>query len=637
MIVNLDSLVWLACKQCSRHVHSVNEAEEHYAKCHSNENADSAPGSKGKIDYGSEEPVIETKSALTLATEGKSDSDSEKPVIETETESVPGSKGEFDSGSEEPVIETKSVLDLAIKGTSDSGSDSEEDVIIFLSPVKKNKLPTPPGSKGHILSLPVEASSESDSTSVGESVMSEQRKPKEPVKRTKILEKSRFSPAISLEKVNEFVGKVVKPKKYERERLNSLSPENYALALQRDEMEPILDFQPVVEFAHIPDMKFEYMFRSVEDELDAGHAFPKSLLDLRKARLEMFKSQPYSVYHKVVQAHYYRWLNIVNSGKGKLETCLKAFSGLELRMCATKGFENVSIKPEEMDALRDSMSHSARAYRPEEDMEDFVIRTACNEGLFMWDLETQLELAFFGEEGVNGSYGNPGIVYVPWTHNERETVYNPYTFYRLYGVDKGCARYWKEDHRLITFALRVKKAVSRYINNRFHVLFNNTIEDPRADAREILSEKIRKLQRSTGNVNECKQKKKPDNSVQAERFERIRAKLGVGGDFVGRETGYLIRNLCKMSNFGELCAMICRIVKKRATYIPSSHDVFESIGEMSYQDKDFIDVRSDEPNAYLGDGKELFEVSKNNDDPDVGGKLEDVIMQAVEGQGQFAT
>jgi hypothetical protein len=304
--------------------------------------------------------------------------------------------------------------------------------------------------------------------------------------------------------------------------------------------------------------KTQKSFPDYFEKLKQNRVYTKILDDLSKIRMNIFCRMNLSDYQKMVREHIEIIEDIFCQKKytDKKSTMIiaKGLSSLESRLVSYGNYTESHLDVDEIQKLdivltvhkTDSKEYSV--YNP-----NLFFNCFYNYGSVLFSLKKNIERYLFN------SYGFFNVIYLPLPKN---TTIDPYSFYILDRISKE-KRYWKMDCRLEELSISLSENVIPYMINSFRKLYKDVFGDN--DFRKDFSNKCQ--------ITEC-------------------------------DCEQLLQNIILLGQPKELCNMMRKMVKDKATYTPTEKDKFNLYGDDSLQRKKFHD-KEDVDLVYII--KELFD------------------------------
>jgi len=277
-------------------------------------------------------------------------------------------------------------------------------------------------------------------------------------------------------------------------------------------------------------------------KLQNSRSYTKILEEVRNIRLSIFGSMSIIEYINFLtdQVKLIEDVFIQKKYTVKKYTAIisKGLSPLESRLINYRNYVSFNLEVDEVEKLDDNLNlHTVfeKKYKPFQYTE--ISKLFYNYGSVLFSIKKNLERYLFN------NYGFYNLIFLPLDKNSDD---DPYSFYLL---EKSFneKRYWKMDCRLEDFSSNIVANILPYFISMFRKIYNDVFNDNEFRSDFTKRSQITEL--------DCEQ---------------------------------LIQNIILMGQPRKFCNIIRQLVKKKATYNPTTNDKFNLHGDDALQKKRFL-------------------------------------------------
>ncbi len=305
--------------------------------------------------------------------------------------------------------------------------------------------------------------------------------------------------------------------------------------------------------------KFHTLHPKIEQEelqrdiaaLKKGKVTLKVLTEIRTKRYNCLVYLDINEYIELLKKHCTQ-INTLNPSILENKKTRNTFiSTLEQRLLQCNGYTDTYLDAEDVSQFGKILSErlpSTEEFYPF-DLENFY-RRVMNPSVAFFTVKDILNTE------LRNIYGCNQIVYVDLLKSSKE---DPYSFYILEKLD-GDIRYWKMGCRMENISTDLAENLAQYCIKKFTKIYRDIFGD-----------------------NDYRENWESENQVTE------------------YDCGSLVRNIITLSNPFKTCKIMQELVKEHATFVPTSNDKFNLLGDDAIQRKRFVTMRK---NNYMEQIKE---------------------------------
>ena len=290
----------------------------------------------------------------------------------------------------------------------------------------------------------------------------------------------------------------------------------------------------------------EYIDNQYE-KLKDNRNYSKILDDIKQKRKLFLDNYNYNEYKEILLSHISKLKDVFESKKynrKKIETIiLKSLYPLESRLVFYSNYFNSFIDTDEIDNVKNLVENSisvVNEFLPYN--ESNICNYICNYSVSLLPIFSLIRLVLC----KNTNFSN--IIYVPLP---KSTIEDPYSFYRLDGINNNNKRQWKLDWRLEDLSLSLSTSLLNFMLNMFRKIYKDIFLDN--DYRETYV--------SYSQITDC-------------------------------DLEQLLQNIITVTNQKQFCINLQKIIIEKCTYTQTENDKFNLSGDDTLQKNNFNDLEN---------------------------------------------
>ena len=275
------------------------------------------------------------------------------------------------------------------------------------------------------------------------------------------------------------------------------------------------------------------IFKTEFENLKTARIYSKPLDIIKKTRINLIGTLSYNEYIILLNDHI-KAISTIMKDKGhndkKVTTIIfNSLTSLDLRLSFYGNYFDVAMDIEEVSKFRTCLELSTKspAYYTFFDANE-VIKRFFNYGSVLMDIKTCIEIYLINKYDLNN------IVYIPLNQSTDD---DPYSFYILENINKD-KRCWKMDCRLVEISDTIITSLRPYLISIFRKIYQDIFHDN--DYRDDYSTKT---------------------------------------EITGNDFEQLLHNIFVLSDSFGFYSMMKKIIKEKATYMPTENDKVNMISD----------------------------------------------------------